>query len=185
MFGLVNKLKSLLGIQKDVVEDAVEELIDKGVEAEVVDDDSFEIETEGKSIDEVLDDIQDTWVEPRDDEEDDDDEDDDVGVGGGRSYIIYLYRYKTRDDQRRCPDCSSFAEIYTWDLELNIDSGGSLHAGGDDDIVKFLLKDSDVTFEELIKNPTQSIQPLQLHVDKDPQYGYNTCRCKLLYIKQR
>ena len=71
MFGLVNKLKSLLGIQKDVVEDAVEELIDKGVEAEVVDDDSFEVETEGKSIDEVLDDIQDTWVEPRDDEEDD------------------------------------------------------------------------------------------------------------------
>ena len=183
MFGFVNKLKSLLGIQKDVVEDAVEELIDKGVEAEVVDDDSFEVETEGKSVDEVLDDIQETWVEPRDDEEDDDDEDDDVD--GDRSYRIYLYRYKTRDDQRRCPDCSSYAETYTWDLELNIDAGGSSHAGGDEDIVKFLLKNSDVSFEELLKNPTQSIQPLELHVDKDPNGGYGTCRCKLLYIKNR
>ena len=35
MFGFVNKLKSLLGIQKDVVEDVVEELTDKGIEAEV------------------------------------------------------------------------------------------------------------------------------------------------------
>ena len=179
MFGFVNKLKSLLGIQKDVVEDAVEELTDKGVEAEVVDDNSFEVETEGKSIDEVLDDIQDTWDEPRDDEEDDDEDDD------AKPYRVYLYRYKTKDDQRRCPDCSSYAETYTWDLELNIDAGGSSHAGGDDDIIKFLLKNSDVSFEELLKNPTQSIQPLELHVDKDPNGGYGTCRCKLLYIKNR
>ena len=179
MFDFVNKLKSLLGIQKDVVEDAVEELTDKGVEAEVVDDNSFEVETEGKSIDEVLDDIQDTWDEPRDDEEDDDEDDD------AKPYRVYLYRYKTKDDQRRCPDCSSYAETYTWDLELNIDAGGSSHAGGDDDIIKFLLKNSDVSFEELLKNPTQSIQPLELHVDKDPNGGYGTCRCKLLYIKNR
>lgn len=179
MFGFVNKLKSLLGIQKDVVEDAVEELTDKGVEAEVVDDDSFEVETEEKSIDEVLDDIQDTWDEPRDDEEDDDEDDD------AKPYRVYYYRYKTKDDQRRCPDCSSYAETYTWDLELNIDAGGSSHAGGDDDIIKFLLKNSDVSFEELLKNPTQSIQPLELHVDKDPNGGYGTCRCKLLYIKNR
>ena len=177
MFGFVNKLKSLLGIQKDVVEDVVEELTDKGIEAEVIEDDTFEVETEGKSIDDVLDEIDDTWED--DSTGSDDDEDDE-----GKPYNVYHYRYKTKEDQSRCPDCNSYAETYSWDLELNIDAGGTLHAGGDDDIIKFLLKNSDVTFDQLLKSTTQSIEPLQLHVDKDPYGGYNTCRCKLIYIKQ-
>jgi len=180
MFSIVDKLKQLAHVVKDVVEDFVETLTDRGYEAETVSDDTLKVETKGDPVDEVMNQATDWGFEGEGEYVED------VDTPEGESYVRYFYEYHTKNDEKVCPDCTGYSEAYDGKLELRVDANGTIHEGADEQIIQFLLKNAtkwNVDGYSIIqRRPDQSFHKLQLHVDKDPKSGKNSCRCELIYI---
>lgn len=154
---LGGKVKQLLGMEEQVIEDKVEEMEEDGYEVTDVTDNEIEIETD-KPAEEVVDEYF---------EEDDSDDVDEP-------YNIYYYEYITAGDKRVCPACEADGESGT--LELWIDPTGSVHAGADEDKIEDWL---DYKFSDLVSNPRRDIKLAhRMH-----EYGGkpSICRCKLTF----
>ena len=179
MFDIVDKFKQLAHVVKDIVSDFAETLTDRGYESETVSDDTIEVETKGEPIDDVMNEATDWGYEGEGDYVDDD-------TPEGESYVRYYYEYHTKNDEKVCPDCTGFSEVYAGKLELRVDANGTIHDGGDEAQIKFLLKNATKwrvdAYSIMQKNPAQSFHKLQLHIDKDPKSGKNSCRCELIYM---
>ena len=147
------KVKQLLGIRDEVVEDTVREMEDDGYEVTDVQDDEIEIETD-KPVEEVIGELYEEDIEVPDE-----------------PYNIYYYEYITAGDKKVCPACEAYGENET--LELHIDPTGSVHAGGDEEELDKWL---DYKFSDLVKNPRQDMKL------KHRAHEYKgICRCKLTY----
>ena len=150
------KVKQLLGIRSEVVEDTVYELEDDGYDVTDVQDDEIEIETD-KPVEEIIGELYEEDIEVPDE-----------------PYNIYYYEYITAGDKRVCPACEAKGESGT--LELHIDPTGSVHEGADEDMIEAWL---DYKFSDLVGNPRRDMKLAHtLH-----EYGNkpSICRCKLTY----
>ena len=172
MFGIVNKLKTFKEVLKQKLSETVDDLIDDGYDAEQTEDDEIEIkETEdydSKDIDNRIDEDFPS-VEEEDEEP------------NGASWLPIYFKFRHMEDHRVCADCRNFGDTYVHKLELRRDGTGNLHMGGDEDIIKFLLKDSAYTVEDLANQP-QSVS-LNLHASQkdEPEYILS-CRCFLALV---
>ena len=152
-FGFVDKLKQLVGINKEVVEVKAEELEEEGYSITDIEDDEIEIETD-EPIEEVLEKVY---------------EEDTKTIEPPEPYNIYYYEYNTAGDSNVCPTCKANGE--EGKLELWVDPTGSVHKGADEDMIEVWL---DYKFSDLVGNPRQSMKLAhRLH-----EYR-GICRCKL------
>ena len=154
---LGGKLKQLVSVRSQFVENKVEEMEEDGEEVTDVTDDEIEIETD-KTADEIIDEYF---------EEDEDDVDE-------PPYNIYYYEYISAGDKRVCPTCEAKGESGT--LELWIDPTGSVHAGADEDLIDKWL---DYKFSDLVSNPRQDMK--LAHTVHEYGNKPSICRCKLTF----
>jgi len=155
-FGFVDKLKQLIGINKEVVEQKAEELEEEGYSITDIQDEEMEIEVpQGENIEEVLEKVY----------------EEDVTTRVSPPYNIYYYEYNTAGDSNVCPACKANGEEGT--LELWVDPTGSVHKGADEDVIDAWL---DYKFSDLVGNPRQSMKLAhRLH-----EYR-GLCRCTLKF----
>jgi len=154
-FGFVDKLKQLVGINKEVVEVKAEELEEEGYSITDIQDDEIEIEIpSGENEDEVLQKVYEEDLTTRRPPE---------------PYNIFYYEYNTRADGKECPACKAHAESGT--LELQIDPTGSVHVGADEKKIEQWL---DYKWWDLLKNPRKDWKLAH----RSHEY-LGICRCKL------
>lgn len=157
-FGFVDKLKQLIGINKEVVEQKAEELEEEGYSITDIQDEEMEIEIpQGENIEEVLEKVYEEDTKPLEPPE---------------PYNIFYYEYNTMGDSKVCPACQANKEEGT--LELQIDPTGSVHKGADEDKIEVWL---DYKWWDLLKNPRKDWK--LAHRSHAPYLGL--CRCTLIF----
>ena len=129
------KVKQLLGIRDEVVEDTVREMEDDGYEVTDVQDDEIEIETD-KPVEEVIGELYEEDV-----------------ITPDEPYNIYYYEYITAGDKKVCPMCEADGESGT--VELHIDPTGSVHEGADEEDIERWTSHK---WFDLVKNPRQDMK---------------------------
>ena len=152
-FGFVDKLKQLVGINKEVVEVKAEELEEEGYSITDIEDDEIEIETD-EPIEEVLEKVYEEDLTTRKPPE---------------PYNIYYYEYNTKGDSNVCPACKASGEEGT--LELQIDPTGSVHTGADE---KMIEEWTSYKWWDLLNNPRKDWKLAH----RSHEYK-GICRCKL------
>ena len=160
-FGFVDKLKQLVGINKEVVEIKAEELEEEGYSITDIQDDEIEIEIpSGENVDEVLQKVYEEDITTR---------------PPPTVYDSYFYEFKTQDDKNVCPFCETEATT-AGVLELQLDPTGSVHTGADEDKIQDY---TDYKYYDLLSNPTKSVT---LEHTVSPHKGRGLCRCKLQFM---
>jgi len=156
-FGFVDKLKQLIGINKEVVEQKAEELEEEGYSITDIQDEEMEIEVpQGENIEEVLEKVYEEDLTTRKPPE---------------PYNIFYYEYSTKADGKECPACKANGEEGT--LELQIDPTGSVHTGADEKKIEHWL---DYKWWDILKNPRKDWELAhRLH-----EYR-GLCRCTLKF----
>ena len=157
---LGGKLKQLIGINKEVVEQRAEELEEEGYSITDIQDDEIEIEIpQGENVDEVIQKVYEEDLTTRRPPE---------------PYDSYFYEFRTRDDKNVCPYCETEASI-AGELELQLDPTGSVHAGADE---KQIQDYTDYKYYDLLSSPTKSVT---LEHTVSPHRGRGLCRCRLVF----
>ena len=147
------KVKQLLGIRDEVVEDTVREMEDDGYEVTDVQDDEIEIETD-KPVEEVIGELYEEDV-----------------ITPDEPYNIYYYEYNTAGDSNVCPACKANGE--EGKFELWIDPTGSVHTGADEKKIELWTS---YKWWDLLKKPRQNMKLAhRIHEYK------GVCRCKLTF----